>query len=147
MKFFPTGGWGYNWVGDPNGGLGRRQPGGWIFSYFALHRAASAMFDMGKGQGSPAQSPNSVNDQRIQTPIPTLNCPSRAAVAGFCRTCCGMVNADNTSLKARADYAANLGDSQQTVFCFALHAGIFGPGYRQLYLARYHALHWNRFRP
>jgi prepilin-type N-terminal cleavage/methylation domain-containing protein len=29
---FPTNGWGYRWVGDPNRGIDRRLPGGWIFN-------------------------------------------------------------------------------------------------------------------
>ena len=30
--FFPSGGWGWNWVGDADRGFGRDQPGGWYFS-------------------------------------------------------------------------------------------------------------------
>ena len=29
---FPTGGWGWWWVGDPDRGFSNRQPGGWIFN-------------------------------------------------------------------------------------------------------------------
>src|SRR3954465_10737671 len=32
MKQLPSSGLGYGWVGDPNYGFGRRQPGGWIFN-------------------------------------------------------------------------------------------------------------------
>ena len=32
QKFFPTGGWGWWWVGDADRGFGRNQPGGWSFS-------------------------------------------------------------------------------------------------------------------
>ena len=34
--FYPTGGWGWDWVGDPDRGFGNqpdpKQPGGWVFS-------------------------------------------------------------------------------------------------------------------
>src|SRR4029450_11536727 len=30
--FLPTGGWGWNWVGDPDLGFDERQPGGWVFN-------------------------------------------------------------------------------------------------------------------
>jgi prepilin-type N-terminal cleavage/methylation domain-containing protein len=30
--YFPSGGWGYFWVGDPDRGFGESQPGGWIYS-------------------------------------------------------------------------------------------------------------------
>src|SRR5262245_48362264 len=32
QKFFPTGGWGWHWVGDPDRGFGNNQPGGWGYS-------------------------------------------------------------------------------------------------------------------
>src|SRR5688500_12305385 len=28
----PTGGWGWHWMGDPDGGYGKNQPGSWIYS-------------------------------------------------------------------------------------------------------------------
>jgi prepilin-type N-terminal cleavage/methylation domain-containing protein/prepilin-type processing-associated H-X9-DG protein len=118
MKFLPTGGWSYNWVGDPNGGFGRGQPGGWIFSILPFIEQ-QALFDMGVGQGNPLQSPNSVNDQRIQTPIATMNCPTRRPSQAFAGPCCGMANADDISMKARADYAANFGDTQGTVIWYS----------------------------
>ena len=35
----PTGGWSYRWVGDPDRGFDRHQPGGWIFSLLKMARA------------------------------------------------------------------------------------------------------------
>src|SRR5262245_15209869 len=31
-KRYPTGGWGWGWVGDPDRGNDFRQPGGWVFN-------------------------------------------------------------------------------------------------------------------
>src|SRR5262245_49417000 len=32
QKYFPTGGWGFKWVGDADRGYGMNQPGGWAYS-------------------------------------------------------------------------------------------------------------------
>src|SRR4051812_3725372 len=29
---YPTGGWGWNWIGDSNLGTAEKQPGGWMFN-------------------------------------------------------------------------------------------------------------------
>ena len=31
-KYFPTNGWGFLWVGDPDRGFGAQQPGGWVYN-------------------------------------------------------------------------------------------------------------------
>ena len=32
FKFFPSGGWSWEWSGDPDRGTGRDQPGNWIYA-------------------------------------------------------------------------------------------------------------------
>ena len=114
LKFLPSGGWGHAWVGDPNGGFGRRQPGGWIFSLLPFIEQ-QALFDLGVGQGNPVQSPKSVNDQRIQTPLAMFNCPTRRPSQAYPSPCCAPYNADQTPVGAKTDYAANYGDRQPNV--------------------------------
>ena len=38
---FPTGGWGWWWVGDPDRGFGKEQPGGWIFNLMPFTEESS----------------------------------------------------------------------------------------------------------
>jgi prepilin-type N-terminal cleavage/methylation domain-containing protein len=48
QKFFPSGGWGWNWVGDPDRGYSINQPGGWAYSLLAFVEG-NAIRNMGKG--------------------------------------------------------------------------------------------------
>src|SRR4029079_15206288 len=47
-KFYPSGGWGFNYVGDPDRGAGKGQPGGWVFSVLP-YIEEQAVYDIGKG--------------------------------------------------------------------------------------------------
>src|SRR5215475_14850341 len=48
QKTFPSGGWGFSWVGDPDRGYGVQQPGGWTFSLLAFIEEQQ-IHDLGKG--------------------------------------------------------------------------------------------------
>ena len=81
-KHFPTNGWGFAWIGDPDRGFDRKQPGGWMYNILPyleeqeLHQL---------GSGSSAQSPArmAANARRIVTPLAVFICPSRRNVEAF----------------------------------------------------------------
>ncbi len=76
---FPSGGWGLGYVGDPDRGFGKGQPGSWIFSLLPFLEQ-NALYQIGKGQGSSgvnASEPQIPNSSVLQTPLPFFNCPSR----------------------------------------------------------------------
>jgi prepilin-type N-terminal cleavage/methylation domain-containing protein len=51
---FPTGGWGFRWVGDPRRGTGRNQPGGWLYCILPYVEQAS-VYDISSGAVSEAE--------------------------------------------------------------------------------------------
>ena len=50
-RVLPSGGWGYCWVGDPDLGVGKKQPGGWIYSILP-YIEQKALYDLGSGRKS-----------------------------------------------------------------------------------------------
>src|SRR3954453_14927337 len=77
MKELPSSGLGYGWVGDPNYGFGRRQPGGWIYNVLPFIEE-QAIHDMGMGVGT---TWNDANRKKIFADldtkvVKTLICPS-----------------------------------------------------------------------
>ena len=108
LEIFPSDGWGWDWVGDPDRGHGPNQPGGWVYNLLPYLDQA-ALHDL--GAGLPASQKKTTAAQLEQTPLPVLNCPTRrrsvlypwsAGDAAF--------NADKVANVARGDYAINAGD-------------------------------------
>jgi type II secretory pathway pseudopilin PulG len=105
--FFPSGGWGYLWTGDPDMGTGEKQPGGWAFSVLPYLEDANT-FLIGAGL-SAADKRKALVRQKTQ-PVPMFYCPSRRAP----RTYYGpetSYNADAApgNFVAKTDYAGNGG--------------------------------------
>ena len=110
---FPTGGWGFCWVGDADRGFGKRQPGGWVFNILP-YVEQQAVHDLGSGLSVAAKK--AAHSTRVQTPLAIFNCPSRRAGlfdATFHRDSARWFdvprNFDFGEKEARTDYAANSG--------------------------------------
>ncbi len=71
---YPTGGWGHGWVGLPDRGFDRDQPGGWIYNVLPFIELES-LHDLGAGGDLAEMKIGSA--KRITTPLATVHCPSR----------------------------------------------------------------------
>lgn len=108
---FPSGGWGYNWVGDPDRS-GLKQPGGWMFSLLPFIEQVSLHTLSADGDPN-VITPQQRNgaQQMIGTTLSVFICPTRRAVNGFANPSgWGPRNGRPNPSLARSDYAANAGD-------------------------------------
>ena len=78
QKHFPTGGWGWGWVGDPDRGFGLDQPGGWVFNVLPFIEQ-QALHDLGSDGNPNALTPQQMKGAAdvLEQPISIINCPSR----------------------------------------------------------------------
>ena len=105
-KAFPSGGWGWRWMGDPDAGSGPRQPGGWIFQVAPYLEQANVTRIGGGARGQAKK--DALATQRAAV-VPLFYCPSRRAPAPLpsLEIC---FNSENpTTGDAKSDYAANGG--------------------------------------
>ena len=104
--FLPSGGWGWQWGGDPDQGFGKSQPGGWLYSALP-YLGQQPLYDLGKGLSFNAKMPYVT--QACSTPLAMINCPTRRHLVTFP---CYIPhrNASGLTLAARTDYAACSGD-------------------------------------
>ena len=122
-QHFPSGGWGWSWIGDPDKGFGRLQPGGWYFNLLpyieegTLHATQS-----GKTGDARLQAAS----QMLATPIEAVHCPSRRSAQLYPTHLRTPKYAAQTSFVARGDYAAN-GGSVFTSVSWAFSHGEQGP--------------------
>ncbi len=130
--YFPTGGWGYGWVGDPDRGYGTQQPGGWIYNILP-HTEMNALHDQQftggiSGKTNPGQPTSTQKPQAIlamvATPLPFANCPTRRrnvvypyvvpnkVLGSYVAYNAGGVTAPSGLKVARSDYAICTGGSE-----------------------------------
>ena len=72
---FPTGGWGYGWVGDPDRGFGKEQPGGPFYVLLSFIEE-SALASTGSGLAT-NQKMAVIAEVVQRSPIDTFGCPTR----------------------------------------------------------------------
>jgi prepilin-type N-terminal cleavage/methylation domain-containing protein len=80
QKFFPSSGWGLYWVGNPDLGFGKKQPGGWTYNILPYIEQRQ-LHDLGKGQGTAAKRAGA--RQVCRTPLSVMNCPTRRRAMCF----------------------------------------------------------------
>jgi prepilin-type N-terminal cleavage/methylation domain-containing protein len=129
---FPTGGWGWYWVGDPDRGFDKEQPGGWIYNVLAYCELSPGLHEL-PGDGLPNELTRVQRvgaAQLIQSPIDIVNCPSRREATTYPLVAneggsVGFFNSITPSAAGRSDYAANAGH----VYCEWPYASLGrGPG-------------------
>ena len=118
-RFLSLGRLGLYWVGDPDLGVGKRQPGGWIYSILP-YIEQKPLYDLGSGASLMNFGDSlrlAANAKRIQQPLAVFNCPTRRQSVVFGLGYAGTlyVNLSLVTGQARSDYAANVGDISETV--------------------------------
>jgi hypothetical protein len=68
-KILPTNGWGYEWIGNPNRGFRRTQPGGWVYNILPYMEQAS-VHDLGRGMVAGSSPQKKAALHMVQTVIP-----------------------------------------------------------------------------
>ncbi|MEO1497039.1 MAG: DUF1559 domain-containing protein [Planctomycetota bacterium] len=106
----PTGGWSFTWLGYPEYGYGKEQPGGWLYNILP-YIEEQILHDLGSGLTGADREAATL--QRVQSPFEGMTCPSRRGANVYAL--------DSTSLNyaycqtpidvcSKTDYAANAGD-------------------------------------
>ncbi|MBA3584992.1 MAG: DUF1559 domain-containing protein, partial [Gemmatimonadetes bacterium] len=104
----PSNGWGYRWVGEPDRGTGRNQPGGWCYNLLAFLEQ-QPLRELGRGE--PALERWSSLGRLTETPLAIFHCPSRPGPRlGPAAAPNAPFNADWRAYVAKTDYACCEGD-------------------------------------
>jgi prepilin-type N-terminal cleavage/methylation domain-containing protein len=111
-----SGGWGWFWGPCPGRGVGKNQPGGWVYSTLPFVEQ-DALYQLGAAATADAERRAAVM-QVFQTPLPIYNCPSRRTGGPFPNSG-GFAYFGNyagtvvPTQMARTDYAANCGSQDK----------------------------------
>ena len=111
--FLSSGGWGWLWTGDPDRGVGKKQPAGWNYAILPFLELQS-LHELGS-DGQPdviTEQQRNGAIRRDQSPLAVFVCPSRRSALVYPRPR-GMsyYNSGQISRAGVIDYAANAGDT------------------------------------
>jgi prepilin-type N-terminal cleavage/methylation domain-containing protein/prepilin-type processing-associated H-X9-DG protein len=134
-KHLPTGGWTFNWLGYPEYGYGKEQPGGWLYNILPFIEQ-TALRDIGRGATGAAR--NAATKKRVESPFEGMNCPSRRPTRIYDYKSTGLVFAYSDPFErcVKTDYAANAGDLIQP-------EGFNGPNGSQSYEDSLRSTDWD----
>lgn len=105
---YPSDGWGHAWVGEPDRGTGKDQPGGWIYNLLP-YLEQQPLREQGRGLG-PTEKHQALS-RLVLTPLAVARCPTRPAPTLSPATPAGVLyNADWATQVAKTDFAVNGGD-------------------------------------
>ena len=76
QHFLPSGGWTDAWVGDPDRGFDKRQPGGWLFNILP-YTEQQALHDLGLNKNGNGRT------QTATVPVAMYNCPTRRRAIAY----------------------------------------------------------------
>ena len=119
LKYFPCGGWGWDWVGDADNGFGQNQPGGWMYNILPFIEETTK-HDLPKDGNPNALLPAQLEGARqmLIDPITIIKCPTRAnplvgptvKKARFASNSATNPQPTYYVVVGHSDYAANAGD-------------------------------------
>ena len=107
-QFFPSAGWGDHWVGCPDQGAGKNQPGSWAYQLLPfIEESARA----GVGRGFKCGDPNSraALGAMVATHVSVFYCPTRRAAQPYPWVNQSSKNFDPPATAGKTDYAGNMG--------------------------------------
>jgi hypothetical protein len=109
-QHLPTGGWGYNWWGDPDRGVGKKQHGGWGYNVLPYIEQLS-LYSSGAGLDELSSAKRDAIAKRVGVPVAIFYCPTRRLATNYPFTFPGYPrNASNVTMTAKTDYCVNVGD-------------------------------------
>jgi prepilin-type N-terminal cleavage/methylation domain-containing protein len=132
---FPSGGWGFQWTGDPDAGLGQTQPGGWSYQILPFIER-NDLFDMGTDGVAPRTEPNfnaaatATQNQAARdrggVGVALFTCPTRRGVGGQPCPNRASLNMAPISVSGGIDYAGSAGNASPVATFSGANAGSNG---------------------